>query len=220
MAKDPAFLFYPGDWLGGTMTFSRSHKGAYMDLLMCQFNHGHMDIEDIKTILGSDYNSMWESKLKSKFIQDENKKYFNQKLDNESLKRKHYTKSRKDNLSHIKDHMDTHMSKHMENENENRDKDLNVVGINERRKNFYKDIGIKFSDKYPKEMLIAFCNYWTEHNEGAKKMKFEMQKVFNMSMRLVTWNNNNKNFKNGNRPAITQEGLVDEYRKRVGGTGG
>ncbi|MHA2039809.1 MAG: hypothetical protein ACW98X_25615, partial [Promethearchaeota archaeon] len=45
MAKDPAFLFYPGDWLGGTMLFSRAHKGAYMDLLMAQFNNGHMELQ-------------------------------------------------------------------------------------------------------------------------------------------------------------------------------
>ena len=61
MGKDPAFLFYPGDWLGGTMTFSRSHKGAYMDLLMCQFNGGHMSLLDIQIVLGSDFEKMWES---------------------------------------------------------------------------------------------------------------------------------------------------------------
>jgi len=98
MAKDPAFLFYPGDWLGGTMTLTRSHKGAYMDLLMAQFNNGHMSIEDIKIILGSDYDTMWDQKLKNKFIRDENGNYFNKKLENETIKRKEYTKSRRKNL--------------------------------------------------------------------------------------------------------------------------
>ena len=27
MAKDPAFLFYPGDWLGGTMGMTLEEKG-------------------------------------------------------------------------------------------------------------------------------------------------------------------------------------------------
>ena len=44
MSKDPAFLFYPGDWLGGTMLMTRHHKGAYMDLLMAQYNNGHMTL--------------------------------------------------------------------------------------------------------------------------------------------------------------------------------
>ena len=34
MAKDPAFLFYPGDWIGGTMGMTFEEKGAYMEILM------------------------------------------------------------------------------------------------------------------------------------------------------------------------------------------
>lgn len=134
MAKDPAFLFYPGDWLGGTMTFSRAHKGAYMDLLMCQFNQGHMSHHDIKTILGSDYETMWESKLKSKFVIDENGFFYNQKLENEILKRKKYTDSRRKNLNKTSSHMTPHMTSHMENGNgninENRIKNLNSENFN------------------------------------------------------------------------------------------
>lgn len=121
MAKDPAFLFYPGDWLGGTMSFSRYQKGAYIDLLMCQFNQGHMLLADIKTILGEkDYIEMWESKLKCKFIIDEQGKYYNEKLENESIKRKKYTESRRKNRNSNEDmnnDMISHMLPHMENEN-------------------------------------------------------------------------------------------------------
>lgn len=122
MAKDPAFLFYPGDWLGGTMTFDRDHKGAYMDLLVCQFNQGHMSLKDVQTILGADFERMWESKLKSKFELDPNGLYFNKKLEYEQNKRKNFTASRRKNLgrdSHMSPHMSPHMEPHMENENEN-----------------------------------------------------------------------------------------------------
>lgn len=123
MAKDPAFLFYPGDWLGGTMTFSRSHKGAYMDLLMCQFNQGHMALQDIVDVLGSDFEKMWENKLKSKFKMDNDGLFFNEKLEYEIFKRKAYTESRRKNLLHKEDHIKedkvSHMGSHMENENEN-----------------------------------------------------------------------------------------------------
>jgi uncharacterized protein YdaU (DUF1376 family) len=122
MAKDPAFLFYPGDWLGGTMLFTRHHKGAYMDILMAQFNNGHMSEKQIKIVLGKDDEHLWEEVLKSKFVQDEAGNYYNQKLDNEINKRRKFTQSRKDNLQNAKNkdnHMDSHMDKHMENENEN-----------------------------------------------------------------------------------------------------
>lgn len=124
MAKDPAFLFYPGDWLGGTMTFSRFHKGAYMDLLMCQFNHGHMALHVVATILGEkDFLEMWESTLKAKFKVDSDGKFYNQKLEDEIFKRRKFTKSRQDNLNKNKPQVDSHTGNHtgprMENENYN-----------------------------------------------------------------------------------------------------
>jgi uncharacterized protein YdaU (DUF1376 family) len=137
MAKDPAFLFYPGDWLGGTLTFSRSHKGAYMDLLMVQFNSGHMALQDVQTVLGeTDFSKMWEQKLKAKFTEDAQGKFYNEKLENEILKRKNYTNSRRKNLNseahkeqhkgtYIKTHMESHMQQHMENENENENENIN-----------------------------------------------------------------------------------------------
>lgn len=119
MSSDPAFLFFPGDWLGGTMLFSRPHKGAYMDLLMAQFNNGHMELQEIEIILGKDFEEMWESKLKAKFITDKDGKYYNEKLEFEINKRKKYTKSREKNLAGKKSHMEPHMQGHMENGNRN-----------------------------------------------------------------------------------------------------
>ena len=138
MARDPAFLFYPGDWLGGTMFFTRSHKGAYMDLLMAQFNNGHMALQDIKDLLNSDFESMWESKLKAKFIIDDDGKYYNKKLEYEILRRKSFVKSRADNLKKDDTHMDNHMDYHMENENEN--EIINVKGNENDVKIPYKEI--------------------------------------------------------------------------------
>ena len=95
MAKDPAFLFYPGDWLGGTMTFTREQKGAYFDLLMAQFNNGQMTLHEIRNVLGEkDFENMWHQVLERKFVKDNLGKYYNEKLDYESNRRKEYTKSR------------------------------------------------------------------------------------------------------------------------------
>lgn len=117
MAKDPAFLFYPGDWLGGTLTMTRYHKGAYMDLLMAQFNNGHLSMSDIEYILGEKDLYLWESVLKKKFKIDQAGNFFNEKLEREVIKRKNFTQSRRDNLAHKDKHMDSHMDFHMENGN-------------------------------------------------------------------------------------------------------
>lgn len=94
MAKDPAFLFYPGDWQGGTMTFSRFLKGCYIDVLIAQFNNGHLSLDEIKTVLGSDFGQAWPT-LQKKFVQDENGLWFNEKLEHETKRRREYTESRR-----------------------------------------------------------------------------------------------------------------------------
>lgn len=125
MGKDPAFLFYPGDWLGGTITFTRAQKGAYMDLLMAQFNQGGLSLDDIKLVLGTDF-WMWDAKLVSKFDL-ENGLYSNPRLQKEVVRRQLYTNSRKNNQLGIKKgHMTSHMTGHMENENINEIKDKKV----------------------------------------------------------------------------------------------
>jgi len=102
-------------------------KGAYIELLMMQFNRGHMDEHMITHMVGH----MWD-RIKCKFKQDQDGLWYNQRLDEEKLKRKNYTESRRSNLSrdnkdkkmnknNIK-HMDSHMDSHMENVN----RDINI----------------------------------------------------------------------------------------------
>ena len=42
--------------------------------------------------------------------------------------------------------------------------------------------------------LVAFIDYWTESNTSGNKMKFEMQKTFDISRRMKRWQNNNKDW--------------------------
>jgi hypothetical protein len=127
MGKDPAFLFYPGDWDGGTKLFTREQKGAYMDLLVAQFNCGHMTSQEVAHILGQDYDKMWDSRLKAKFKIDDQGRFYNEKLENEQIRRKNFTDSRKQNLSgkNQYSHMDGHTTTRMETETETRTKDIN-----------------------------------------------------------------------------------------------
>lgn len=127
MAKDPATLWYWGDWFSGTTTLTRHLKGCYMDLLHAQFNAGHLSLEEIKTVLGSDFGSSWPT-IQKKFIKDAYGLFFNVRAEQEKLKRQQYTQGRKDNLKkkpHMEPHMHSHMEEHMEGHMDNENKDLN-----------------------------------------------------------------------------------------------
>ena len=123
MAKDPAFLFYPNDYIGGTMGMTFEEKGAYIELLMLQFNRGHMDGHMIGHCVGQ----IWE-RIKCKFIQDEQGLWYNERLDVEKSKRKAFSESRRNNIKGNNQHMIGHMTTHMENENVNviEDKNINI----------------------------------------------------------------------------------------------
>ena len=86
--------------------------------------------------------------------------------------------------------------------------------IEERKKAFYEKVGVVYSGYFPKPMLLEFCEYWTEHNEGARKMRFELEKVFCINRRLKTWQRNTIKFNNG-KQAITNEGLFEHLNKRI-----
>lgn len=116
-----------------------------MDLLMAQFSNGHLSIEDIVLILDSDYETMWESKLKSKFSVDDKGLYYNEKLDVVINERKAYKKGRLDNLkgkkkSHKGDHKENHKGIPHENPmclNENKDKDKDKKESKKKAKHKY-----------------------------------------------------------------------------------
>jgi uncharacterized protein YdaU (DUF1376 family) len=142
MSKDPAFLFYPNDWLGGTMGMSAEQKGAYIDLLVFQFNNkGHFTEPEAKQVLSTCFASVWQV-VKNKFKNEgENNEFFyNERLREEIEKRKSFTESRRINALHPKKtrKKSKACAKHMGNENEdeniNKKKLFIIPSVDEIRK--------------------------------------------------------------------------------------
>jgi uncharacterized protein YdaU (DUF1376 family) len=120
MSKDPAFLFYPGDFLGGTMGWSIEEKGAYLEMLMLQFNTGHFTSEMVSRMLGLNHMILW-SVIGIKFKQDKDGLFYNIRLDEEKGKRTAFCESRRKNKSYDTTYdttYDKHMTRHMEDEDE------------------------------------------------------------------------------------------------------
>ena len=69
----------------------------------------------------------------------------------------------------------------------------NETTIEERAAEFWAKLQ-SYKETYSCEMLQAFCAYWTEHNVGGRKMRFEMEKIFDIKRRLATWATNEQRF--------------------------
>lgn len=126
MAKDPAFLFYPGDWLGGTMGMTFEQKGAYFELLLFQFNNGRFTEAQAKQVLSICDASVWHM-VKQKFSTD-GVKFWSARLETEIDKRKKFSESRRNNAKGPKTkekpkEKGEAYAKHMENENRNENED-------------------------------------------------------------------------------------------------
>tara|TARA_R110000787_G_scaffold126553_1_gene237865 strand:- start:794 stop:1507 length:714 start_codon:yes stop_codon:yes gene_type:complete len=57
----------------------------------------------------------------------------------------------------------------------------------EARKYDFKLKVIDYKSKYDTDMLKDFFEYWSEHGENDRKMRYEKQKSFGISRRLSTW---------------------------------
>jgi uncharacterized protein YdaU (DUF1376 family) len=209
MSKDPAFLFYPNDYIGGTMGMTFEEKGAYMELLMLQFNRGHMTTH----MIGQTVGQIWV-KIQDKFVKDADGLWYNERLDMEKERRKTFTESRRNNVSgknqHTKNkekeigHMTTHMTGHMENVNINvNTKDLFINNIKE-----YEEIlGESFTE---------FVEYWCEPNKNGK-LRYELEKFFDVKRRINTWTKNKLRYGNSKtlNPTATSRERMDALAKWV-----
>lgn len=68
------------------------------------------------------------------------------------------------------------------------------------RKKEFADKLIPFVDKYGKTMIRSFYEYWTEKGEKDRKMRFEKEKVFEVTKRLATWKLIDENSRFNPRP--------------------
>jgi len=123
MSKDPAFLFYTGDFLSGTMFFTDEQVGVYLRLLMAQHQHGRLTEKQVKIICKS-----YDKEVLEKFEKDAEGKFYNLRLETEINKRKSYSESRSNNRKgKVKEDKPKRKKTsksydiHMEDENRNKD---------------------------------------------------------------------------------------------------
>jgi len=76
-----------------------------------------------------------------------------------------------------------------------------IVAANlEKRKQKFLEGLKEFAGKYPETMLSEFGSYWTEKNRSNTRMRFELEKTWELSRRLGTWANRSDMRRGGVRP--------------------
>lgn len=85
----------------------------------------------------------------------------------------------------------------------------------------FKESLFKFTEKkggqYPDQIVQEFFNYWSEANSSKTKMKWQLEKTFEVEKRLTYWVNRNKNFNQKSNHGTKQDDAATEraeFRKR------
>lgn len=213
MAKDPAFLFYPGDFLVGVSDLTMDERGQYITLLCLQFTKGHLSEKVMKIAVGK-----ISADVLAKFVQDEDGNYYNERLEHEITKRQKYSESRSLNGSKggrpkkeikesekpyafqnesICESTEQAYEKHTENENENIN-DNRIYNTNSKTKVLSFIPTLDEVKEYARgrdrlDLATAFFEYYEAgkwHDKDGKPVKCWKQK-------FITWCSKNKKPSNG-----------------------
>jgi hypothetical protein len=200
MSKDPAVLFYTGDFLVGTMKMNYAQKGKYIQLLCLQHQDGHLSEDDMLSVCGD-----YDEKIFSKFVKDDDGRYYNERMEQESIKRRRFIESRQRNLvktdkevqvkKHKEHHMEAHMGNHteirMENENRNRNDNINNNGKRVyKKKEFipptYEEVLSYAKERNREDLAKKFYDYFT----AGEWVDSNGKKVERWKAKFITWENN------------------------------
>ena len=82
-----------------------------------------------------------------------------------------------------------------ENENEKIDNASHAATIEQRKQSFYETL-LPYREQYDASLLENFFSYWTELGRTNKKLRFELERTFEVGKRLARWASNDNNFNN------------------------
>jgi len=217
MAKDPAFLFYPGDFNTGTQFFTDEQVGKYIRLLMAQHQHGHLSEQQVLHICKT-----YDNHIMAKFIKDDNGLWYNERLANEIVRRKDYSKSRSKNRSSKKNISKTYV-KHMETETINEDIILNEYKewgeqIIDNNDHYFQTLMHNIGPKITPELFVHLVNDHFGLLNRYPKMRPKTQQSFRNSLIKHINENYKKNGtdKKQQHTASIINALKDEHSKLFG----
>lgn len=218
MAKElPYFKFEPGEWDSGNIQLcSLEARGAFINICSLYWQRlGDLPYKlalqkacngnavALKSLCDEGVIKIIDDLICIDFLNEQLSGFEEVSKTNSDNARSGWEKRRK-NATALRNESDRNAIRGEEMTGEEKKKDKKIESdagepatLEERCKVFMSKVA-EYKNDYTKEMLRAFYDYWTEKNEGGRRMRFEMQKVFDIKKRLVTWKNNEKKQYNGN----------------------
>ena len=93
----------------------------------------------------------------------------------------------------------------------NKNKEIRINNnISNRKEIFINNVIIRNIEILNKEEEENFVDYWSENNKSNSKMRFELQKTFDISLRLKRWAKNQAKWNKGHSKIDSQ---INEYLK-------
>lgn len=93
-----------------------------------------------------------------------------------------------------------------------KDKDAAKAATLSRKDSFYQSL-VPFVGKYPKEIIRAFFDYWSELNKSGTKMRYELEKTWELPRRLATWANRERMPSKTDIGVVLKDNSPDKYKK-------
>ena len=215
MGKDPAVLFYPNDFIASTALWSDEEVGIYIRLLCYQHISG--------SIRGNDFD-----RIREKFKTDEQGNRFNERMREESEKRKTYSESRRKNISaryQKKDssekttedmknicatYVDTY-EEHMGNRNRNRNSNSNSSKVVSNKSTTNKFIPPTYEEvlEYAKEKgREDLAKEYFEYFDTGQWVDSKGEKVKNWKQKFLTWCSRNPKKVEPDKPKYDNSSVI------------
>jgi hypothetical protein len=204
MSKElPFFKFNATEWITGNISYEPFElQGAFISVCAEYWNRNNdLSIDEAKLrlrnativeiLIEKNYLKTKKNKIVISFLDKERKEI-------ESKRLKLSESGRKGGLSKAKASLKQGSSIKEVDKEEEKDNKKNPATFDSRKRTFANSLAF-YLETYGKEMIREFYDYWTEHGEQDKKMRFEKQSSFNLELRLKRWD---KNVQERNKPKV------------------
>ena len=91
-----------------------------------------------------------------------------------------------------------------------------TISVKDKKEEFAKRVEKEVFDmQIDPAMIKEFIEYWTEHNDGGRVLRYEQQSIFNVRKRMSTWVKNSKRFNSNMKFQSASDEDIKKREERI-----